>query len=214
MIIFLGILVILVGVCFFMIMSGNAEIEKLRQQNRQITEQLLKMKENYQNLLNAIKEAGLEISKKSVENGSKEEKLEVTQTQVVSPAVSKEEKINIVKENAQKLQGIVEGYAFDHDGYYPPDLKTLDEYASSTYMNEVITNPFTGKQAYATDQSVCIDITKEAIDEGLKENAGKLLFQANPDDNGKITSYAIAALDSEGMLIREDDGETIFTITK
>ena len=60
---------------------------------------------------------------------------------------------------------------------------------------------------------MCMDITTVPADEGLIENVGKLLFQANSDDEGNVNDYTIAAFDNDGLLIRGDDGN-IFTVTK
>jgi len=189
----------LVIVCFLLVLNSTAELEKLRIQNKQLSDQMTKFRNDYDNLLKSFQPS-------SSEQSSPEPEKEAT------GSLTEREKIQIVKNNAYKIQNITEGYAYDHGGFYPADLKALDTYATSTYMNEVVNNPYNNKQAYVTDPSICIDISVLPADEGIAENAGKLLFQANPNEDNKITTYTIAALDGEGFLIK-DEGDNIFTLS-
>ena len=207
MTIFVFILLLLVIICFVLILNSSAEIEKVRTQNKQLLDQMTKLRSDYETLLKTITSQPAPPSNpnapqgESADSASKAVKL-----------MSEKEKLQVVKNNAYKIQNILEGYAYDHGGYYSPDLKSLDNYATNTYMNEVVTNPYTNKQAYVTDTSMCIDISLVPADEGITENKGKLLFQANPNEEGKVASYTIAALNGDGFLIK-DDNDNVFTLS-
>lgn len=209
---------LLTVVSLFMTLSSSAKLDKLKRQNNQMREQLDKLKSEYESLIKRLKSVESDPTKKPTSaaktataaggNGAS--------TQSVAPAATKmseQDQLELVKSNAYRLQAILEGYAMEQHGTYPGSLDSLDSYANQTFTNEVVTNPFLNKQAYITDGDMCLDITTVPADEGIPENAGKLLFQANTDDEGKVADYTIACFDGDGLLVRNNDGN-IFTISR
>jgi hypothetical protein len=110
-----------------------------------------------------------------------------------------------MKANARSLQTVVEGFALDHGGTYPGSLKELEAYAVANAANIPVTNPFTGVAGFITDGDLSLDISETAVDEGVTQNAGKLLYQANVSGD-QVNGYMIAALDGQGFLLKESDG--------
>ncbi|MBC7545468.1 MAG: hypothetical protein H7338_22295, partial [Candidatus Sericytochromatia bacterium] len=110
-----------------------------------------------------------------------------------------------IRNNARSLQTVVEGFALDHGGAYPASIRELEAYAVANAANVAVTNPFTGIAGFITDQDLTLDISETAVDEGVADNAGKLLYQANTAGT-LVTGYMIAALDGQGYLFKETDG--------
>lgn len=216
----IGILMLLVIGSFILIVTGAAELEKLRSQNRYLVEQIARIRSEQSDLLKALQQAPAAAAAPVAAVAAPVAAGAVTDSTVVpaalpaaEPAATMAEPTAVVddatmkkmKGNARSLQTVVEGYALDHAGAYPASLKELEAYAVANAANIPVTNPFTGVAGFITDPDLALDISETAVDEGLVGNAGKLLYQANAMGD-QVTGYMIAALDGQGFLLKESDG--------
>jgi hypothetical protein len=214
----IGILMLLVIGSFILIITGAAELEKLRSQNRYLVEQMARIRTEQSDLLKALQQAAtaVETPVPAVVGAAEA----VAAGEVVPPALPAappapaepepagpidDATLKKMKGNARSLQTVVEGFALDHAGTYPASLKELEAYAVANAANIPVTNPFTGMAGFITDADLSLDISDTAVDEGIVQNAGKLLYQANMVGD-QVTGYMIAALDGQGFLLKESDG--------
>jgi hypothetical protein len=217
----IGILMLLVIGSFILIVTGAAELDKLRSQNRYLVEQIARIRTEQSDLLKALQQApvmaepvaqlaavgapaaavaAVEAVPAALSAPGPESAPLAEPTAVVDDATMKK-----MKGNARSLQTVVEGFALDHAGAYPGSLKELEAYAVANAANIPVTNPFTGVAGFITDADLSLDISETAVDEGIVSNAGKLLYQANTMGD-QVSGYMIAALDGQGFLLKESDG--------
>lgn len=211
----IGILMLLVIGSFILLVTGAAELEKLRAQNRYLVEQMARIRQEQSDLLKALQEGAAAVAAASqvpVGAGAATATGDVApaaltagQSEPAAPAPLDEATVKKMRANARSLQTVVEGYALDHGGLYPGSIKELDAYAVANAANVAVSNPFTGIAGFITDPDLTLDISDTAVDEGVIENAGKLLYQANKLGD-QVTGYMIAALDGQGFLLKETDG--------
>lgn len=213
MYLFLGILMLLIIGGFILLITGAAEVEKLRAQNRYLVEQIARMRQEQTDLIKSLQSqaplagaapAPVAAIPAAVAAGAEPER--VSALPEVAPAVVDEGALKKMRSNARSLQTLVEGFALDHDGTYPANLRELEANAVASSANVTVTNPFNGVSGFITHSDLTLDISETAVDEGMAEHAGKLLFQANVQD-GQVIGYMIAALDGQGFLLKESDGQ-------
>jgi hypothetical protein len=208
----IGILMLLCIGSFILIVTGAAELEKLRAQNRYLVEQISRIRIEQTELIKALQAApapAAAVAAVAAPAGAVAPALsaaDMSPALVAEPAgVLDEATMKKLKANARSLQTVVEGFALDHAGAYPGSLKELEAYAVANAANIPVTNPFTGLAGFITDGDLSLDISDTAVDEGISQNAGKLLYQANAIGD-QVTGYMIAALDGQGFLLKESDG--------
>jgi hypothetical protein len=207
----IGILMLLCIGSFILIVTGAAELEKLRSQNRYLVEQISRIRIEQTELIKALQAAPAPVAAVAAvaapANGAPAALAAAdSATLVAEPAgVLDEATLKKLKGNARSLQTVVEGFALDHAGAYPGSLKELEAYAVANAANIPVTNPFTGMAGFITDPDLSLDISDTAVDEGISQNAGKLLYQANAMGD-QVSGYMIAALDGQGFLLKESDG--------
>jgi type II secretory pathway pseudopilin PulG len=210
----IGILMLLVIGSFIMLVTGAAEVEKLRAQNRYLVEQIARIRHEQSDLLKLLQSgaslgnattAGVPVAAVAVAAGGGAAGLPSSSTGMTLSGTLDESTIKKIRNNARSLQTVVEGFALDHGGAYPASIRELEAYAVANAANIAVTNPFTGIAGFITDGDLTLDISDNAVDEGVTENAGKLLYQANAAGD-LVTGYMIAALDGQGFLFKETDG--------
>lgn len=113
--------------------------------------------------------------------------------------------ISSVKANMHTFQTLVETYAVDWKGQYPPNVDALKEEALVTgkdYWKE-FTNPFTGqsgKNIAYTDITGFV-IQANSVVSAKSENAGKVIYEPVIDGHHNILRYFIYGLDRSGSTI-------------
>lgn len=201
---------------------SSSQLDKLKQQNGQMKAQIDQLKKEYNGLFQRLKEMESQVAE---EDGDENPAVAGAATVFgAAPAaktkqrttnldtMSDNDKLEIVKANAYRLQSVTENFSLQNGGRYPDSLGELEQYANATATNEVLTNPFSRNKGPVASAMMSLDITVNPADEGNIENAGKLLFQANSDDEGNVTDYTIAAFDQDALLLRNDEGN-VFTLT-
>ncbi len=216
MYVMIGFLMLLVIGSFIMLVTGAAEVEKLRAQNRYLVEQIARIRQEQGDLLKilqngavtaavpAAQPALVAVAAGDVPPAAAALPAAVPATPA-APVALDEATIKKIRNNARSLQTVVEGFALDHAGAYPASIRELEAYAVANAANVAVTNPFTGIAGFITDGDLTLDISENAVDEGVTDNAGKLLYQANTAGD-QVTGYMIAALDGQGFLFKESDG--------
>lgn len=128
--------------------------------------------------------------------------------------MSPEEKHQLLKQQASQLQVLLETFASQHQGEYPSKLTTLQQFMHSKGIQEWGLNPYTLQKNPLTSEDACLNITHEAVDEGLAENAGKILYQGHPNEEKQIRSYTLLIFDEKGVLLRQDNGDLFSLVSK
>lgn len=191
----LAICLLLVMGCLLMTLSALTQLEKLKTQNKLMAREFKLFRDEYQKLTQGIRPAP--ASKKAPLSESPGE-------------LTPEEQL---KANAYQLQTVIERFSFAHKGHYPMSVADLQNFLNQENHTESVFHPYLEKEVPLLGEENCLDITLDPVDEGLEENKGKLLYQANADENNEITDYAIAAFDGQGILLRAKDKQ-VFTLSK
>ena len=195
----LAICILLVIGSLIMTLIAMAKMELLKAQNEHMAQEMGLLKNDYQKLILAW--GGPSKSKNPAPQSSPSPAKEHPNTQEDG-----------LLENAYKFQALLESYAEDHKGLYPDSLHTFENHVNSEEMNYYVNHPFTQEEVLLVSEAHCLDITVKPINEGIPENQGFLLYQANPDTENQISNYTLAAFDEMGLLLKRN-GE-VFTLSK
>lgn len=200
---------------------SSSQVDKLKQQNQQMKGQIDLLKKEYNSLLQRLQTMEAEVAQDGDEAGvagaatvfGAAPATKTKQRTTNLDTMSDNDKLELVKANAYRLQALTENFPLQNGGRYPDSLAELELFANSTGTNEMLTNPFSRQKGGVASATMCLDITVNPADEGNVENAGKLLFQVNSDDEGHVTDYTIAAFDQDALLLRNNEGN-VFTLTR
>ncbi|PKL76168.1 MAG: hypothetical protein CVV27_11660 [Candidatus Melainabacteria bacterium HGW-Melainabacteria-1] len=197
--ILLAFCLLLVMISLIMAMNSVTRLERLRQHNDLMQKELDKLRKDYlqmqEHLMATAPVAEIETP--------------AAKPQPESPPAKPED---VLQEQLRQLQAILEAYRRQHSGRFPDSLQMLVDFANRQGLQKTIENPYTGARNPLVSEDVCLDITHEPTDEGLPEFAGRLLFQANFGPRSQIAGYTLAAFDSQGLLLKREDGE-VLTLT-
>lgn len=198
---------ILLFICLFLVMLSlimtlvaMARLEVLRKQNDLLERQLQQLLGDYQHL-----QAQVEAVPESRTPAQQAELAPV----MSADANPEQNPVLVLRQQLRRVQEVLGHYAERHQGQYPANLGTLVQFANRQNLQQVVANPYTGARNPLISEDVCLDITHDPADEGLSEQAGKLLYQAQLDEAGRAHSYTLAAFDQAGLLLKEDNGEVI-----
>lgn len=177
-----------------LVLNAFTRLDQLRQQNERLQSQMELLQAEY-----AQVQASL-----------------MSQPEALTAPPAKSEKkqtpFQILQGQLQQIQSILEAYIRQHDGAYPPSLKNLIQFTEENKLQKTATNPYTQSKSPLLSEDHCLDITHDPADEGLPENAGKILFQAHLNDE-KAQGFTLAAFDKEGLLLKTPEGQ-VLTLTQ
>lgn len=100
-------------------------------------------------------------------------------------------------------------YASQHNGQFPDSLDALIAFVDSNNLNPLVIHPLTQTEQLLVSSQHCLDITHHTVEEGKKDQAGKLLYQANLDALGIAESFTLAAFDQDSLLLRTPEGNLL-----
>ncbi|PIQ24766.1 hypothetical protein COW36_23635 [bacterium (Candidatus Blackallbacteria) CG17_big_fil_post_rev_8_21_14_2_50_48_46] len=209
----------LLALCLLLVMgsliltlSSSARVDTLNKQNELLRREMEHLRKEYHQLaeqvqlieggsVSVLKQSASDISAAGALLQADELKL-----------LSAREKMELVKQEAYRLQGLVEAYALQNSGEFPQTLDDLKRFVQRKGSQDWYLNPYTTQKNLLISEDSCLDITHDAVDEGLLEHAGKLLYQAHFDEEEHISNYTIAVFDELGVLLRREDG-SLFTLS-
>ena len=187
-------LVIMVG-SMLMVLNAQGQLEILRQQNEVFKKELTQLQRAHDQLIKKLYPAA------NAEKDAKEKQAEAEQNKRQE---ARDEALETMQKDLESVQKVLEKHQLINGGY-PNSVESLAAFASAENMNVSRHNPYTGLHIALFDPTNLIDITHDPADEGLRENAGRLLYQAHLDPQGRGVGYTLAAFDEAGMLLKSGD---------
>lgn len=209
--ILLAICLLLVMASLIMTLSSSTRIDELNKQNQLLQREIERLRKDYAHLLQQFQMIEPHVSQATVPAApapSQTASLRSEDLAVLNPR----EKQEYLKQQAFELQALLEAYALQNQGEYPHSLQSLARFVERMNKQIWYINPYTLQRNPLTSEDSCLDITHDAVDEGLQEHAGKLLYQAHFDDQDRASNYTVAVFDEQGILLRQEDG-SLFTLS-
>lgn len=208
----LALCLLLVMGSLIMTLSSSARVDELNKQNQLMQREMEQLRKEYVQLVQQVQMIEPGISRAVPASG--------LSAPAPAPALRSEElallntreKQELLKQQAFQFQALLEAFALQNQGEYPDSLNRLQRFLERTGSHEWYFNPYTSQRNPLTSEDSCLDITHDAVDEGLPEHAGKLLYQAHFDEEGRVRNYSVAVFDEQGVLLRQDDG-SLFTLS-
>jgi hypothetical protein len=218
-------LTVLLALCLLMVMisllmtlSSSNRVNELNRQNELLRRELEHLRRQQTLLAQQIQMLDPSVAAKlgvtaSTGQGGSHGSLRLPKPEDVNK-MSPEEKQQLLKQQASQLQVLLETFASQHQGEYPSKLSTLQQFMHTKGLQEWSLNPYTLQKNPLTSEDACLNITHEAVDEGLVENAGKILYQGHPNEDKQIRSYTLLIFDEKGVLLRQDNGDLFSLVSK
>ena len=199
MILLLAVCLVVMLVSIFMVLNALQQMETLRQQNTVFQSELTQLQKAHQELLTHLYPP--EPPPKAQLEAEAEAKAAVQ-------AEARHEASASIRADLERAQKLLEKHYLKLH-YYPDSVSTLIQFAEQQQVTPSRHNPYTGLHAPLFHNDTFLDITHEPVDEGLAEFAGRLLYQAHLEPEGRGMGYTLAAFDDEGMLLKDDAGEVL-----
>ena len=202
MILLLGVCLIVMLVSVFFVLNALNQMETLRKQNTVFQKELTQLQQAHQQLLQQLYPAEDPVS----EGRAALEAEQAAREQVNNEA--RDEALETMKEDLFRVQKLLEKHHLKL-GYYPDSVDAINRFAEQQQQTPSRHNPYTGMHSPLFDEKTLMDITHDPVDEGLSEYAGRLLYQAHLDPEGRGSGYTLAAFDEEGLLLKTPEGEVL-----
>lgn len=194
----MAVLLILVMASLLINLSSGAQVGQVRQENVRLRQEMDTLRKEYHVLLTHIQN----VKQPAPAPAAKPTK----DPEPPPPSISPAEQIKVL---LQQLQHLLMVFASHHNGQFPDSLDSLIVFADSENLNPLITHPLTQVENPLVSNQHCVDITHQTVEEGKKEQAGKLLYQANLDALGIAESFTLAAFDQDSLLLRTPEGNLL-----
>lgn len=199
MILLLVVCLLVMLVSVFMVLNALQQMETLRQQNTVFQAELTQLQKAHQQLLAKLYPP--EPTPKAELEAQAEAEAEIK-------AEARDEAATALLSDLQRVQKLLEKHYLKL-GYYPDSVSTLIQFAEQQQVTPSRHNPYTGLHAPLFNGDTLLDITHDPVDEGLTEFAGRLLYQAHLEPEGRGVGYTLAAFDDEGLLLKDETGEVL-----
>ncbi len=203
-------MLMLLGVCLlvmlgsiFVVLNALQQMDALRKQNTVFQTELKQLQQAHQQLLQQLYPAATpaESEAKSALEAEQAAKAE-------AKAEARDEALASLKEDLFQVQRLLEKHHLKL-GYYPDSVSVLMQFAEQQQNTPSRHNPYTGLYAPLFSEKTLLDITHDPVDEGLSEYAGRLLYQAHLEPEGRGSGYTLAAFDEAGLLLKDASGEVL-----
>ena len=202
MILLLGVCLLVMLVSVFFVLNALNQMEILRKQNTVFQEELTQLQQAHQQLLQQLYPAENQVLEGRAALEAEQAEREKAQTE------ARDEALEIMKEDLFRVQKLLEKHHLKL-GYYPDSVDTLSRFAEQQQQTPSRQNPYTGMHSPLFDERTLMDITHDPVDEGLSEYAGRLLYQAHLEPEGRGSGYTLAAFDEQGLLLKTPEGEVL-----
>lgn len=193
----MAVLLVLVMASLLINLSSGAQVGLVRQENMRLRQEMDALRKEYQALLAHIQSAKTPPTPAAV-----------TPTPAAAP-VSAPPAVDVLIARLKQLQQLLMVYASHHHGKFPPSLEVLERFLEQQALNPPVLEPPSAEPQPLVSAAYCLDITHQTLEEGHREQAGKLLYQANLDALGEAESFTLAALDPDSLLLRTPVGELL-----
>ena len=199
MIVLLAVCLVVMLISVFMVLNALLQMETLRQQNTVFQSELIQLQKAHQHLLEQLYPP--EPPPKA--------KLEAeAEAEALIKAEAQDEAVVTLQADLQRVQKLLEKHYLKL-GYYPDSVSMLIRFAERQQVSPSRHNPYTGLHAPLFHADTLLDITHDPVDEGLSEFAGRLLYQAHLEPEGRGMGYTLAAFDDAGLLLKQASGEVL-----
>lgn len=201
---------LLLGVCLlvmlgsiFVVLNALQQMDALRKQNTVFQTELKQLQQAHQQLLQQLYPAA------SADASEGKTALQAEQAaKAEAQAEARDEALEAMKEDLFQVQRLLEKHHLKL-GYYPDSVSVLMHFAEQQQNTPSRHNPYTGMYAPLFSEKTLLDITHDPVDEGLQEYAGRLLYQAHLEPEGRGSGYTLAAFDDAGLLLKDATGEVL-----
>lgn len=197
MIVWLGICLLLVMASLILALFATTRLDLLKRQNELMQREISQLRQEYQRLQEQV-QAFPQPEAASAAPPSRSE-----------PTSPPPEPEAALQDQLAQLAQLVQTYAAENEGQYPQSIAMLRRFADRQGHQRIVENPYTHRRNPLVSEDVCLDISRQPVDEGLAEHAGRLLFQARLDSQGEGRGFTLAAFDAQGLLLKNPDGTAL-----
>lgn len=199
MIVWLGICLLLVMASLILALFAATRLDLLKRQNELMQREISLLRQEYQRLQEQVRAFPQIETSPAPESASRADK----------PPIASTEPEAELRAQMQQLEKLLQTYAQENEGLYPPSVMMLRRFADRQGHQRIVENPYTHRRNPLVSEDVCLDISRQPVDEGLAEHAGRLLFQARLDPQGEGRGFTLAAFDGQGVLLKNPDGSVL-----